>query len=70
VFTIEADRFLRNMVRAIVGTLFDVGMGKMSVNDFCSIIEAKDRCRAGVSVPPHGLYLVDVSYPEEIFLLS
>ncbi|HOS45418.1 MAG TPA: tRNA pseudouridine(38-40) synthase TruA, partial [Paludibacter sp.] len=60
----------RNMVRAIVGTLFDVGMGKMSVNDFCSIIEAKDRCRAGVSVPPRGLYLVDVSYPEEIFLLS
>jgi tRNA pseudouridine38-40 synthase len=70
VFTIEADRFLRNMVRAIVGTLFDVGMGKMSVDGFCSIIEAKDRCRAGVSVPPCGLYLVDVSYPEDIFVLS
>ena len=70
VFTIEADRFLRNMVRAIVGTLFDVGMQKMSVNDFCRIIEAKDRCQAGVSVPPHGLYLVDVCYPEDIFVSS
>ena len=64
VFTIEADRFLRNMVRSIVGTLFDVGMGKLTIADFCKIIEAKDRCKAGVSVPAHGLYLVNVKYPE------
>jgi len=62
VFTIEADRFLRNMVRSIVGTLFDVGMGKLTIADFCKIIEAKDRCKAGVSVPAHGLYLVEVRY--------
>jgi len=67
VFTIEADRFLRNMVRSVVGTLFDVGMGKITVQDFCQIIETKDRCKAGVSVPAHGLYLVDIRYPENIF---
>lgn len=67
VFYIEADRFLRNMVRSIVGTLFDVGTKKISAKEFCRIIEAKDRCKAGVSVPPHGLYLVDVRYPEHIF---
>jgi len=67
VFCIEADRFLRNMVRSIVGTLFDVGTKKISVKEFCEIIEAKDRCKAGVSVPAHGLYLVDVRYPENIF---
>ena len=66
VFTIEADRFLRNMVRSIVGTLFDVGMHKLSVADFCRIIEAKDRCKAGVSVPAHGLYLVEVHYPDKL----
>ncbi|OJV42926.1 MAG: tRNA pseudouridine(38-40) synthase TruA [Bacteroidales bacterium 36-12] len=70
VFTIEADRFLRNMVRSIVGTLFDVGAQKISVDDFCKIIEAKDRCKAGVSVPAHGLYLVKVEYPAEIFLMA
>lgn len=70
VFTIEADRFLRNMVRSIVGTLFDVGAQKISVDDFCEIIEAKDRCKAGVSVPAHGLYLVKVEYPAEIFLMA
>lgn len=62
VFTIEANRFLRNMVRAIVGTLFDVGRGKLSVNDFCAIVEAKNRCSAGASVQACGLYLVDVKY--------
>jgi len=67
VFSIEADRFLRNMVRSVVGTLFDVGTGKITVQDFCQIIEAKDRCKAGVSVPAHGLYLVDIRYPENIF---
>lgn len=69
VFTIRSDRFLRNMVRSIVGTLLDVGMHKLSVTDFCRIIEAKDRCKAGVSVPAHGLYLVEVRYPEAIFKL-
>lgn len=67
VFSIEADRFLRNMVRSVVGTLFDVGTGKITVHDFCQIIEAKDRCKAGVSVPAHGLYLVEIRYPENIF---
>jgi tRNA pseudouridine38-40 synthase len=68
VFTIEADRFLRNMVRAIVGTLFEVGRGKMSVEEFGKVIELKDRCKAGTSVPAHGLYLVDIKYPDSIFI--
>jgi tRNA pseudouridine38-40 synthase len=68
VFTIQADRFLRNMVRAIVGTLFEVGRHNISIEDFRSIIEAKNRCKAGTSVPAHGLYLVDIQYPENIFL--
>lgn len=67
VFTIRADRFLRNMVRAIVGTLLEVGRGKLTVEGFRKVIEAKDRCKAGVSVPGHALYLVDVTYPEVIF---
>jgi len=68
IFTIQADRFLRNMVRAIVGTLFEVGRGKMSVEEFKSVINAKNRCKAGTSVPAHGLYLVDIQYPNEIFI--
>ena len=68
VFSIKADRFLRNMVRAIVGTLFEVGRGKISVDDFRSVIEAKDRCRAGTSAPAEGLALVDIEYPEELFV--
>ena len=63
VFTITADRFLRNMVRAIVGTLVDVGMHKITVEDFCHIIEKKDRCAAGTSMPAHALYLWDIKYP-------
>jgi len=63
VFTVKADRFLRNMVRAIVGTLLDVGRHKMTVSDFREVIEAKNRCRAGMSVPACGLTLVDVEYP-------
>lgn len=66
IFTITADRFLRNMVRAIVGTLLDIGSGKISLNDVNSIIKSKDRSRAGVSVPAKGLSLVRVKYPEEI----
>lgn len=62
VFTITADRFLRNMVRAIVGTLLCVGRGRMTIAEFDEIILAKDRCRAGTSAPAEGLYLVDVKY--------
>ena len=68
IFTIEADRFLRNMVRAVVGTLLEVGRHRMSVDEFRAVIEAKNRCKAGVSVPGHGLYLVDIQYPENLFL--
>ncbi|NDV81722.1 tRNA pseudouridine(38-40) synthase TruA [Bacteroides sp. 51] len=67
VFTIRADRFLRNMVRAIVGTLLEVGRGKMTVEEFRKVIEQKDRGKAGTSAPGHALFLVDVEYPEEIF---
>lgn len=69
-FVIQADRFLRNMVRAIVGTLLEVGRGKMTVADFCKVIEKKDRCSAGTSVPAHALFLVDVTYPEEIYCVD
>jgi tRNA pseudouridine38-40 synthase len=62
VFTIKADRFLRNMVRAIVGTLIEVGKGKISIEQFAEIIERKDRGEAGTSVPPQGLFLVDIEY--------
>ncbi|WP_346861108.1 tRNA pseudouridine(38-40) synthase TruA [uncultured Draconibacterium sp.] len=65
VFVIKADRFLRNMVRAIVGTLLEVGKGKLSINEFCQIIENKDRGLAGASAPAQGLFLVDIGYPEE-----
>lgn len=68
VFTIQADRFLRNMVRAVVGTLVEVGRGKLTVDGFRKVIENKDRCTAGSSVPGHALFLVDVGYPEELFI--
>ena len=61
-FTITANRFLRNMVRAIVGTLIEIGRGRMTVDEFCQVIEQKNRCSAGDSVPGHALFLVDVSY--------
>lgn len=67
-FTITANRFLRGMVRAIVGTLLDVGSGKMTVKDFQNIINSKDRRQAGQNVPPEGLYLTKVKYPSSIFL--
>lgn len=67
-FTIRADRFLRNMVRAIVGTLIDVGRDKLSFDEFRSIIEAKDRCRAGTSVPGQALFLNHISYPQHLFI--
>lgn len=62
VFTITANRFLRNMVRAIVGTLLDVGLGKISVAEFGDIINQKDRCKAGTSVPACALFLSNVRY--------
>lgn len=64
VFHIMADRFLRNMVRSVVGTLLEIGKGKMTEEEFVQIIEAKDRQKAGVSVPAKGLFLTDVKYPE------
>ena len=63
IFTITADRFLRNMVRAIVGTLLDVGTNKTSISDFTKIIESKNRSKAGSSAPPEGLFLTDIKYP-------
>ena len=62
IFTISANRFLRNMVRAIVGTLVNVGLHKISPNDFNEIIESKNREKAGFSVPAHGLYLTKIDY--------
>jgi tRNA pseudouridine38-40 synthase len=64
VYTITADRFLRNMVRAIVGTLIDVGRRKTSLDELLSIIESRNRSNAGYSVPARGLFLTGVSYPE------
>lgn len=63
VFTIEADRFLRNMVRAIVGTLVRIGSGEMEAGEIRNIIESKNRSNAGQSVPACGLYLVRITYP-------
>ena len=62
IFTISANRFLRNMVRAIVGTLINVGLEKLTLADFKAIIESKDRNKAGFSVPAHGLYLTQITY--------
>ena len=67
IFTISADRFLRNMVRAIVGTLLDVGKGKMSVEEFRKVIETKARSNAGFSAHACGLYLTKVEYPSTLF---
>ena len=66
VFEIKANRFLRNMVRAIVGTLLEVGRGKLTVGDMHQIIASRDRSRAGASVPAHGLFLTGIEYPETI----
>lgn len=68
VFTITADRFLRNMVRAVVGTLVELGRGRISLDDLQGIILSKDRKAAGYSVPANGLFLVGINYPPEIFL--
>lgn len=63
VFTITADRFLRNMVRAIVGTLVEVGRGKMGIDRFQQVIQSKNRCAAGTSMPGNALFLWDITYP-------
>ena len=68
VFHISANRFLRNMVRAIVGTLLQVGKGRMSLDEFKSVIESRDRKNAGTSVKAKGLFLTAVSYPKHIFI--
>lgn len=68
VFTIKADRFLRNMVRAIVGTLIDVGRGKLTVQGFRDIIEQQDRGKAGTSAPGNALFLCDIAYPDDLFI--
>jgi tRNA pseudouridine38-40 synthase len=67
VFTITANRFLRGMVRAIVGTLLDVGNGKLTVKQFQEILKSKDRKKAGMNAPPEGLYLMQVKYPRSVF---
>ncbi|MDR1762543.1 MAG: tRNA pseudouridine(38-40) synthase TruA [Dysgonamonadaceae bacterium] len=69
-FTITADRFLRNMVRAIVGTLIEVGRGKMTLGEFRQVIETKSRSAAGSSVPGNALFLTEIKYPENIFLFD
>jgi tRNA pseudouridine38-40 synthase len=63
IFTISADRFLRNMVRAIVGTMINIGSNKINLNQFKDIIESKNRSNAGFSAPAHGLYLTKIEYP-------
>tara|TARA_B100000767_G_scaffold32986_1_gene28160 strand:+ start:1179 stop:1958 length:780 start_codon:yes stop_codon:yes gene_type:complete len=68
VFTIASDRFLRNMVRAIVGTLLEVGVGKIKPEDVKEIISQKNRCKAGASVPASALFLNKIEYPKDIFL--
>lgn len=67
-FVITADRFLRNMVRAVVGTLFEVGKGRMSEAAFGEVIASHDRCKAGHSAPPEGLSLVEIKYPKNLFI--
>jgi len=68
IFTIKADRFLRNMVRAIVGTLLDLGRERITLDDFRKIIEGKNRSDAGFSVPACGLFLTKIEYPAGIFM--
>jgi len=67
IFTISADRFLRNMVRAIVGTMLEIGKGKMNIEEFKEVIDSKNRSNAGLSAHACGLYLIKVDYPKEYF---
>lgn len=68
IFTISANRFLRNMVRAIVGTLIEIGLKKKNINDLHQIIQSKNRSLAGYSVPAEGLYLTQIKYPKSVYL--
>jgi tRNA pseudouridine38-40 synthase len=68
VFIVSANRFLRGMVRAMVGTLLEVGTGKIDVDQFKSILKSKDRRKAGMNVPPEGLFLMRVKYPKSVFI--
>ncbi len=65
VYTVQANRFLRNMVRAIVGTLLDLGRGRITLEQLHEIVAAADRGKAGASAPPEGLYLSDIAYPQD-----
>ena len=67
IFQIKANRFLHNMVRSIVGTLIDFSLSKINKNEILDIISSRDRTKSGYSVPPYGLYLVNVEYPKEVF---
>lgn len=67
-FSVSANRFLRGMVRATVGTLLEVGMGRLDINQLRAILESGDRSKAGRSVPPEGLYLSEVKYPDSVYL--
>lgn len=67
-FEIKANRFLRGMVRATVGTLLEIGKGKISIQQFEEILQSKNRSNAGRAVPPHGLYLCEVIYPSDIYI--
>ncbi len=68
IFTIKADRFLRNMVRAIVGTMVDIGTGKKAAGDIKEIISSRNRSEAGMSAPAKGLFLEEIEYPQDIFI--
>jgi tRNA pseudouridine38-40 synthase len=67
VYNVQANRFLRGMVRALTATILKLGRGKMSITDFRKIIEAKDCTLANFAVPAHGLFLIGVSYPDNYF---
>ena len=67
IFTIRADRFLRNMIRAIVGTLVDVGRGRYTVEEFCGILHSRDLSRSSAGAPAQGLFLSDVKYSDEVY---
>lgn len=70
IFTISANRFLRNMVRAIVGTMLEIGKGKTTIEEFKEIVESKDRSNAGLSAHACGLYLTKVDYPKDYYILN
>ncbi len=67
-FSVRANRFLRGMVRAMVGTMLEIGQEKLDLKGFQEVLESRDRKKAGRAVPPRGLYLNDIVYPDEIFI--